>query len=153
MDLFGAVHRWKVVCARRPPFLKSAYNEKSWNSYTLPKKDPKTYINQVTNPLNFAEISMFSLGISNFCYIKKFRWRLHFNIWFLIFFNVIESLKVVLINIVAILIKLEKLAPLGLLKRNIFLNKGYDVIIFLYDVTNKTWLKWHGRFVHATKVW
>ena len=49
-----------------------------------------------------------------------------------------ESLKVVLINIVAILIKLEKLAPLGLLKRNIFLNKGYDVIIFLYDVTNKT---------------
>ena len=54
------------------------------------------------------------------------------------FFNVIESLKVVLINIVAILIKLEKLAPLGLLKRSIFLNKGYDVIIFLYDVTNKT---------------
>ena len=47
------------------------------------------------------------------------------------FLNFIESFKVVLINIVAIV-------TLGLLKRNTFLRTGYDVIIFVYDVTNKT---------------
>ena len=30
-----------------------------------------------------------------------------------------------------------RMAALGLLKIKVFLNKGYYVIIFLYDVTNK----------------
>ena len=30
-----------------------------------------------------------------------------------------------------------KMAGLGLLKINVFWNKGYDVIIFVYDVANK----------------
>ena len=30
-----------------------------------------------------------------------------------------------------------KMATLGLLKINAFWNKGYDVIIYVYDVTNK----------------
>ena len=38
---------------------------------------------------------------------------------------------------VAILIMLAKLAILGLLKINVFLNKGYDVIISVHDITNK----------------
>ena len=31
----------------------------------------------------------------------------------------------------------SKLATLGLLKRKVFWNKGYDVITSVYDVTNK----------------
>ena len=38
---------------------------------------------------------------------------------------------------VAILIMSAKLAILGLLKINAFLNKGYDVIISVHGITNK----------------
>ena len=38
---------------------------------------------------------------------------------------------------VTILIMSAKMATLGLLKIKVFLNRGYDVIIFVYDVTNK----------------
>ena len=38
---------------------------------------------------------------------------------------------------VAILTMSAKLATLGLLKINVTLNKGYDAIIFVHDVTNK----------------
>ena len=39
----------------------------------------KTYINHVTHPLRFANNSIISLKISSFTYIKKYRYRLHFN--------------------------------------------------------------------------
>ena len=42
-----------------------------------------------------------------------------------------------LINIVTILMMSAKLASPGLLKIKIFQNKGYDVIIPDYNVTNK----------------
>ena len=38
---------------------------------------------------------------------------------------------------VTILMKLGKMVTLGLLKRKIFWNKGYDVIVYAHDVTNK----------------
>ena len=38
-----------------------------------------TYINHVTHSLSFADIGIFSQKIINFCYIKKCRYRLHFN--------------------------------------------------------------------------
>ena len=38
---------------------------------------------------------------------------------------------------VTILIMLAKMATLDLLKTKVFRNKGYDVIIFVYDVINK----------------
>ena len=38
---------------------------------------------------------------------------------------------------VTILMMSAKMATLGLLKIKIFWYKGYDVIIFVYDVTNK----------------
>ena len=46
-------------------------------------------------------------------------------------------MKVVLINMVAILMIWTKLATLGILKIKVFLNKGYYVIIFVHDVTSK----------------
>ena len=74
------------------------------------KKIQKIY--HETHPLGSAEIIIFSPKICNFCYIKKYRYRLHINTKFLIFL----TLKVVLINIVAILMMSAKLSTLGLVK-------------------------------------
>ena len=42
----------------------------------------------------------------------------------------------VLINMFTILIMSPKMAALGFLKIKIFRNRGYDVIIFVHDVTS-----------------
>ena len=38
---------------------------------------------------------------------------------------------------VVIVMMTAKMATLGLLKMKVFLNKGYDVLIFAHDVTNQ----------------
>ena len=43
-----------------------------------PKKIQK-YITHVTHPLSSGDINIISPEASNFCYIKKYRYRLHFN--------------------------------------------------------------------------
>ena len=48
-----------------------------------------------------------------------------------------EVLRVVLIKKIAILRISAKLTTLDLLEIKIFSNKGYDIIIFVHDVTNK----------------
>ena len=63
--------------------------------------------------------------------------ELRFNTQFIILLTFIESLKAFLIDMVAILVISVKLASLDLLKMKVFLNKGYEVIIFVNDVTNK----------------
>ena len=63
--------------------------------------------------------------------------ELRFNTQFIILLTFIESLKAFLIDMVAILVMSVKLASLDLLKMKVFLNKGYEVIIFVNDVTNK----------------
>ena len=81
--------------------MKRSYNDETWHSLPYLKKFQKIYkSHELKYPLNSAEISIFSQG-------------LHFNTKFLIF-NFFVSLKVVLINIVAILMMLEKLAILDL---------------------------------------
>ena len=85
-------------------------------------------------PLSSADISIFSPEISKFCYMKKYRYRFLFDTSFKIF---LESLKIVLINMDTILMMSAKMATLGLLRIKLFWNKGYDVIVFVYDVTNK----------------
>ena len=42
-------------------------------------KKVQKYMNQVTHPLNSADISIFSPETSKFCYIKKYRYRFHFS--------------------------------------------------------------------------
>ena len=42
---------------------------------------------------------------------------------------------------VTILLMSAKMATLGLLKIRVFLNKGYDVIISVHDITNKFLLR------------
>ena len=66
------------------------------------------------------------------------------------------GLKVALINMVVIFMMSAKLATLCLFKIKIFWNKGYDLIIFVHDVTNKVLSrdsKLSCRCGHVTKVW
>ena len=94
-------------------------------------------MNHVTHALTSAEISIFSPEISKFCYIKKCRYRLLFSTEFLIILDILESLKICLINMVTILMMSAKKATPGLLKVTVFWNKGCDVITYVHDVINK----------------
>ena len=84
-------------------------------------------MNHVTHPISPADISNFSPEISQVCYIKKYMYRLHFDSKFLI----------VLVKKITILMMPAKMGTSGLLKIKVFGNKGYDVIIYVYDVTNR----------------
>ena len=88
-------------------------------------------------PLSSADISNFSPEISKFCYIKKYMCRLYFHTKFLILLAFRKSLKIVLIKEVTILMMSAKLATPGRFKINLFWNKGYCVIIYIHDTTNK----------------
>ena len=54
--------------------------------------------------------------ISKFCYIKKYRYRLHFDTQFLVILTFLESLKIVLVKMVTILMVSAKMVTPGLLK-------------------------------------
>ena len=83
-------------------------------------KKIQKHINHVIHPLSSADIRIFSPKINNFCCIRKRRYRLHFNAKFLILLTSFESLKFVLINMVAILMRSAKLATLDLLEIRVF---------------------------------
>ena len=53
---------------------------------------------------------------------------------------------------VAILLMPAKLATLGLLKLKVTWNKGYDVIIFVHDVTNKI-LSRYSNYIVDVVIW
>ena len=77
-------------------------------------------MNHVTHPLSFADISIFSPGISKFCYIEKYRYRFHFGTEVLILLTFLESLKIFLLNMVIVLMMSVKTATPGLLKITVF---------------------------------
>ena len=76
-------------------------------------------MNHVTQPSCFADISIFSLKISRFCYIKKYR---QIAISFIISnsFNFFEALKIIIKNMVTILRISAKMVTQGLLKTRVF---------------------------------
>ena len=131
MGLFKVAHRYGMW-VKRPPLLKICHTYSTLmklGNYTLPKEDAKNYELRDT-PFEFCWTRKL------FC-IKKYRYRLHFGIYFLIILTFFESSKSVLIKIVTILIMSEKMNILGLLKTKAFINKGQCVIISSHDVTNK----------------
>ena len=80
MDLFGATHGWGR--GKKEPSLKSVTCILPWWNLAqlyLTKRWSKKHINHVTQSLSFADIGIFSPEISNFCRIKKCRFRLHFS--------------------------------------------------------------------------
>ena len=62
---------------------------------------------------------------------------MYFDALFLDLFTFFEYLKIFLINVVTIWMMSAKMATLGLLKTKVFRNKGYDVMIYVYDVLKK----------------
>ena len=108
-------------------------------------------MNHVTRSLSSNDISIFSPEISKFCYMKKYRYRLHIDTSFVVLLTYFESLKISLMNMVAILMMSAKIATLGLLKITIFWNEGYDVIIYVHDVTNQILSReLYCRWAHVT---
>ena len=83
-------------------------------------KEIQKNINHVTHPLTSADISVFLLEISQFCYIKKYRYRFYFDPYLIFFLNFLESLKIVLINMVTIFMMSAKMAALAFLKIKLF---------------------------------
>ena len=67
MGFFGAAHGWGGEVKPVTHILQW------WNlaQLYLTQRRCKKYMNHVTNPLNSADISIFSTEISKFCYIKK----------------------------------------------------------------------------------
>ena len=65
-----------------------------WNlaQLYLTQRRCKKYMNHVTYPLSSTDINIFSPEISKFCYIKKHRYRLHFDTGFLFILTFPESL-------------------------------------------------------------
>ena len=59
----------------------------------------------------------------------------------------------ILINVVTILIKATKMATQGLHKIKVFLSKGYNVIIFAYNTTNKILSRESNYVTHVITVW
>ena len=80
-------------------------------------------MNHLTHLLSSADISIFSSETSKFCYIRKYKHRLHFGKQFGIPLTFFESFdKFFLINAVTILMMSAKFATPGLLKIKIFQN-------------------------------
>ena len=80
MGLFGAAHGWGE--AKTSPSLKSCHTYPTIMKLgtVIPHiKEIQKYMNHVTQPLSSTDISIFSPEINKFCYIKKYRYRLHFN--------------------------------------------------------------------------
>ena len=128
----GAAHRPKR--GQKGPYPKNCHTNPTMMklvSYTLPKED----MNHMTHQLGSAD-QYFSLEISKFCYIKKYTdCILLFS--FLILLIFLESLKIVLINMVPISMMSVKKTKLGLLNIKLFWNKSYDVIIYVHDITDR----------------
>ena len=70
--------------------------------------------------LTSANISIFSPKISKFCYIKKYRYRLHFVTEFLILLAFLDYLKTYVINLVIILMKSAKMTTPDFLEMTAF---------------------------------
>ena len=93
----------------------------------------------MTHPLSFANTALLHQKSANYAISEN---TVQVAFWYIISksFNFFESLKTFLIKMVKILIMSAKLATPDFLKLKIQKNKGYDVIIIDYDVTNKTLL-------------
>ena len=120
MALFRADHGWGGGERQKTPssLIKAVIHILQWwhlEELYFTWRRSKQYINHVIQTLSSADIRIriFSSKISNFCYIKKYKYGLHFNTEFLIL-----------------------LTFLGLLKIKVFLNKGYSVIISAQNFSN-----------------
>ena len=125
MDFFGTAQGWGG--AKRPPLLKiCCTNHTVMKLGTLipliPKGDPKTIWITWHIPLVLLT-STFLPEITKFCYIKKYKYRFHLDTKLLTLLTFLESLRIVLINVVKIMMMSAKMATSGLLEIKILWKK------------------------------
>ena len=143
---------WGCSCmagkkATLPKICHTSYNDETWHSYALPKEDQQIiWIMWHTHPLSSADVSIFSVKIAKFCYIRKCRYGFYFDAYLLTFSVFFGSLKIAFVNMLTILMMSAKMATLGLLKIKLFWNNSYGVIISDHDVTNKM-LSWDSNYI------
>ena len=137
MGFFGALTVGGGVFA--PPSLKPVTHILQWWNLAqlyLTLWRSRKYINHVTHPWVLLTSAFFNQKSANFATSRNtdIDW-----ISYIISnsFNFLEFLITVLINVVTILMMSAKIATPGLLKIGVFWSKGYDVILFVHDVTNK----------------
>ena len=124
MTLSGAAHGWGR--AKRLPISKISHTYPIF--IKLATVIP--YLKKIQKPHKSRDKSLyicwyqhFSPEVSNSYYIRKYKYRLHFNTQFLILFTFFNFLKVVLINMATILMMSARLVTLSLLKTKAFWNK------------------------------
>ena len=79
MGFFGAAHGWGMAKKSPLPKICHTYLKMMKLGTVIPyPKEIRKYMNHVTQAFSSADISIFSLEIRKFCYIKKYRYRLHF---------------------------------------------------------------------------
>ena len=83
MGFFGTAHEWGVKKAPHPKICHTYPTLMKLGTVVPCLKKIQKYINHVAHLLSSADISIFSPKISNFCYIRKYSYRLHFNACFL----------------------------------------------------------------------
>ena len=97
------------------------------------KKISKMYKSNNT-PLEFWWYQYCFIGSQQILLYQKMQIQTVF--WYIIL-TFFESCKFFLTNMVKMLMMLAKMATLSLSKIKVFWNKGYGVLIFVYDVINK----------------
>ena len=91
MDLFRAAHRWGE--GEKAPSINSVTHPTMMKLGTVIPHLAKNIQKRYKSCDTHLDISIFSLEISNLCYIKKHRCRLHLNNIILTFFSLV--LKIV----------------------------------------------------------
>ena len=82
MGFFGAAHGCGGAGPKSPHSLKSVTHIPQWWHWAqlyLTQRRSIKYMNHVTHPLSSGDISIFSLEINKFCYIKKYRYTRYFD--------------------------------------------------------------------------
>ena len=83
MVIFGTAQRWGGGSKKVPslPKIRHIYPTMMRLGAVIPYlTTSKKYMDHVTHPMKSADISILLLEISKFCYIKKYRHRLHFTV-------------------------------------------------------------------------
>ena len=83
MGFFGTAHEWGVKKVPQPKICHTYPTLMKLGTVVPCLKKIQKYINHVAHLLSSADTSIFSPKISNFCYIRKYSYRLHFNACFL----------------------------------------------------------------------
>ena len=115
-------------------------------SYNLPKEHPKNYKTYDT-PLELFHQQLEFFIIPGNKDLSFYFWNFFYNFW-----NFIESLNVILINMIPILVMPAKFDIPGFLEIKEFWNERYNDIIFIYDATNKI-LSCESNYVLDAVIW